>query len=137
MKIKFLREDVVFNNVPYADISIKGSQLKISLDDKDENRITLCLYPIQAIKLITEDCYDFPAEIINECKQKYGFYKRHVVEILDSPWIQQLKTTASMYQNDAGFLDKSRHFLIDLRDNIVEVVAWNIEIQTIENGHSK
>ncbi|MCH5163649.1 MAG: hypothetical protein J1F36_01385, partial [Clostridiales bacterium] len=57
-----------------------------------------------------------------------GYYQRHILEVENSEWINQLKYSLMQRDEDATFMDKARHFIFDLRDNLIEIIAWNLEV---------
>jgi hypothetical protein len=110
--------------VPLMELAIAKSQVKLSLDDADEQRRHIIFRPYQAIRVTTEDCFLVPPDS--------GFYKGGVFMVEDSPWLVELGQALSRIDRRAKFLDKSYHYVIPSGDDIVEVVAWKIEWNDVE-----
>ena len=106
-------------------LEVEEHYVKVSISDDWLAFTRLTFAPYQCLRLTTEDCFLWPTEL--ECH-------RTVVELADSPWIQQLR--ASLHTNDpyADFMDKAHHFLIPSRHSIVEVVAWELTWETVPGG---
>lgn len=128
--LKIIEKNLIVNNVPLENISVNGGKIVIELDDKSEKRYRLTFSPIQAQKIITIDCADSNSFFSEECLI-CGKYQRFLLEVVESEWIKQLKSDLKKNDENANFMDKSRHFVLDLRDIIVEIVAWNYEIEEV------
>ena len=46
-----------------------------------------------------------------------------------SPWLDELRDGLAEVDHHADFLDKAVHFLVPAGDNVLEVVAWRVEIE--------
>ena len=128
MKImtKIFESSIIIHTVPFAKTIIDDAYHKIivEFDDIDERRRRLCFSPYQAIRIVTADCsdYDFIPDDI-----PIGEYKSYIREVCDSKWIRELKNELKARNPDATFLDNARHFIFDMGESVLEVVATKVE----------
>lgn len=108
------------HSTPLANITSVDSKLLIELDDINEKRFCLCFNPYQAFQVITADCYSPPVGIT--------ILLQGVYEIFGSSWINRLEDVALKCDHDSTFMKKSRHFIIPLQDQFLEVIAWDIQL---------
>jgi hypothetical protein len=73
--------------------------------------------------VITADCFDLPPEI--------QAFPKEIVEVIDSPWIAELKAVLKKTDHTATFMDRARHFLIPAQDEFIEVVAWDLSCERL------
>jgi hypothetical protein len=134
--LQIVDRDLKIHNVPLEKIQISDGSIKIILDDIYEKSKCLIFKPYQAIKITTVDCADLSfLETYPELFPS-GIYQRYLLEETESSWIPKLRE--SLVVPDDDFLIQSRHFILDLRDNIVEIVAWDIQISDeIESSNSQ
>ncbi len=126
MHIKIIRDDIVLHEIPLEKIKFDENKLIISVEDSNGKRFSIVFSPVQAFRATTADCIEFDAQIIDSCCKNTGIYKRHIIEILDSDWIEYLRKTL-LLRNEHDFLHESRHFYIDIGDFVWEIVANNIK----------
>ena len=132
MKAKIINKSFIINNVPLEHISIEEYVIVIELDDVNENRYRMVFKPYQALKITTADCFDKDILLIRESFE-LGIYQRHILEVENSEWIMQLKKALKENDEDASFMKESRHFIVDLRDNILEISAVDFELSEIKD----
>ena len=107
-----------FQSSFWADVSgIEVGSLTVQVDD-DEWLIAFTFSPYQGLRLTTEDCFLWPEDVL---------YERPLFEMVDSPWIEELKAGLKVNDSSATFMDEAHHFLIPARQNVIEVVAWNVK----------
>jgi hypothetical protein len=106
---------------PLASIQIKNSRVVVELDEETEKRIELLFQPYQAIRVITADCFFLPKGV--------SIVSQRVVEVVDSEWITTLKANLRLVDETGNFMEKSRHFIIPLQDEFLEIVAWNVVVR--------
>lgn len=119
MSLKIITREVEFNITPLEDISINTTSINIYFDDINEKRWKLTFCPFQAVKIVTVDCANPKMFLLN------GTWQRFIIEMLDSNWIRELKSTLSQNDEGADFMEKAHHFILPFQDNIIEVVAWD------------
>jgi hypothetical protein len=107
------------NVTPLATVMFDSPKIVVELDDCQEQRIRLIFEPYQAARMITADCFDFSEEV--------ELIAQTVMEVKDSPWIEELRGVLEINDSGASFLDKSRHFLLPLQDDFLEIVAWGVK----------
>ena len=122
--IKIADGNLVLHNVPLPEIRYADSTLTLELDDEHFRRKTVVFSPIQGIKLTTSDCADIPTA---EKSFSSGRYKRYVLEDTDSAWVKELRN--GIIDKNDDFTKKTRHFIIDIGDELLEIAAWNMEIK--------
>ena len=96
-----------------------GPQAVLEFDDADERRIRLVFPGWQAIRITTVDCFRVNSLFID------GRLVRSLLEVHDSPWLRELSAELSRTDYSATFMDKSRHFIVFLGDNVLEVAAYH------------
>ena len=108
------------NATPLALVVCSGSKIIVEVDDTSESRIKFIFEPYQAIKMVTVDCFNL----------SYGMsiIPQTVMEIKNSVWIDELRKALKLTDYEADFMDKSKHFLLPLQDDFLEVVAWNVKV---------
>lgn len=105
-------------------------QICIEFDDVDGKRYKAVFSPYQAIKVTTEDCVDCMdvERFLKSESLSSGRYQRHILEVENSEWVKQLKKNLKENDDGATFMDSARHFILDLRDDLVEIIAQNFEL---------
>ena len=124
MKTKIIIKDFEIHTTPLEKMSVSANSIEIFLDDIKENRIKITAKPYQAIKITTIDCVS-SLDYKNDYCYRDGRFHRHILEIEDSSLVNELKEKTS----DSSFLEKSRHFVLPLQENIVELVAYDIKLE--------
>ena len=124
--LQIFDKDLVIHEVPIEKICVSEGSIKIVVDDITEKRKNIIFKPYQAVKITTVDCADL--SFVDSCPDMFasGTYKRYLLEKTESSWIPKLKESLADPNDD--FLNKSRHFILHLGDNLVEIVAWDVNI---------
>jgi len=112
------------NSTPLAALTIESPCVAVEVDDKEENRVRILFLPYQAIKITTTDCYIPPRNL--------SVIPRVVVEVVNSPWLDELRANLFRIDEAAKFMDKARHFLLPLQDDFLEIAAWEITLEQVE-----
>lgn len=124
--IKIFEPSIIIHTVPFAKTIIddKDNTVIVEFDDIDERRRRFCFSPYQAVRIVTADCsdYDFIPDDI-----PIGEYKSYIREVCDSKWIRELKKELKARDPHATFLDNARHFIFDMGESVLEVVATEVE----------
>jgi len=124
MITKVINKDFEIHTTPLEKISMNANSVEIFLDDVKEIRYKISARPYQAVKIITIDCTS-SVDYYNDYCYRDGRFRRHILEIESSSFINDLKEKTS----DSVFLEKSRHFVLPLQENIVELVAYDITVE--------
>ena len=132
MITKIIDKSFIINNVPLDKISIEQNTVTIDFDDVNEQRYKIIFTPYQAVKVTTADCFDKDILLTSETLES-GRYQRHILEVENSEWIEQLKKALKENDENATFIEQARHFIIDLRDKIFEIVANDFELNSAKN----
>jgi len=127
MTTKIIDKSFIINNVPLDEMRITSNSLIINFDDINEKRCEIIFKPYQALKVTTADCFDKDILLING-NLETGRYQQHILEVENSEWIEELKNILLETDPNANFLEKARHFILDMGDNIIEIIATNIKI---------
>lgn len=124
--LQIIDKELMIHETPLEKFYINEDSIKIVIDDICEKSKSLIFKPYQAIKITTVDCADL--SFIDSCPDLFssGIYQRYLLEETESLWITKLRETLVNPNDD--FLIRSRHFILHLGDNLVEIVAWNVEI---------
>ena len=126
---KVLHKDIELHSVPLENIEITNNTIKITYDDINEDRMELMFKTYQAFKITTIDCVS-AQDYYNEFCYRDGIYHRHILEIINSPWIKSLKN--SLTDITATFLDKAHHYFLLLGDSVLEIIAFdNYELKKL------
>lgn len=114
----------ILNSEPLASVSIKGHSVVVEADDGKERRHRFTFSVHQAVRMTTADCF-VPTYTLSGLPGA-------VLEVKNSLWIDKLKDALEDMDNEnAAFMNKARHFVLPLRDNFLEVVAWKIDCHPI------
>jgi len=111
------------HTVPLPSIRIETPKVVVHLDDESERRVQLEFKPYQGVRITTVDCFDSPS--------RSSLLSNTIVEVLNSSWIFELHHNLKHIDFTANFMKYSRHFLVPLGDDVLEVVAWNMEVMQI------
>lgn len=124
--LQIIDRNLKIHECPLEKFYVAKGSIKIVIDDIYENSKSLIFQPYQAIRITSVDCADL--SIIDSCADVFatGKYQRYLLEETESTWIPKLRET--LVDPDDDFLIKSRHFVLHLGDNLVEIVAWNVNI---------
>lgn len=144
MKAKILYKNFQIHDVPFERVVFDDQIITdryILLDDINEKRWKIKFKVYQALKITTIDCagLDFSkgGDFEDACfEDKEGFpvpqFQSHIMEVENSEWIKEMKKTLKRYDLQDNFMEKSRHFLIPCYDNIIEIIAWDIELEEVK-----
>lgn len=111
-----------FHNTPLPEVKINSPSVLLFVDKPNEERFQIEFSPYQAARIITVDCFDLGLISSDES------ISMTIYEVLNSKWIKQLKIELKGNDEGANFLDKSKHFMMPLQDDFLEVVAWEYNI---------
>ncbi len=104
---------------PLPIIRVEPPRIIVEVDDDQEKRIRFIFRPYQAMRLITDDCFRLPPGL--------SILPQRVVEVIDSPWILELREALKRNDETATFMNNARHFLFPLQDDFLEIVAWDLQ----------
>jgi hypothetical protein len=107
------------HTVPLTTVRHEQGTVRVEYGDHENYTVCLVFEPMQAYRVTTADCFVIPQ----------GFLPYTVVEVLDSPWIAELKAALRIRHRYATFMEKARHFLIPGGDDFVEIVAWSVRLE--------
>jgi len=127
-KIKVIMKEFEIHTTPLEELVMCDYKIIVELDDINEKRHKILFKPFQAVKITTVDCTKSP-DYFNEYSFRNGRYQRYILVIEDSDWIEQLKKDFT--DKRAKFLNEAIHYVLPLQDNIIEIVAHNIEVQKV------
>jgi len=98
----------------------------IEFDNAEERRLQLIFKGGGvALRITLIDCFDLEKLKVN------SQFPRHLLEIIDSPWIHELTTNFHKSNPYDNLMEQVHHFVLPLGDNVVEVAAWEYEIRRI------
>lgn len=111
----------VLSRVMYPTITIADRIVQAVVTDTDERDVILRFRPYQSLRVTTMDCYlgteDLP-------RQLDGVHWSRV-----SPWLDELTEALSEIDRTADFMQRAIHFLVPAGDDVLEVVAWQIQVE--------
>lgn len=119
MQLKVPSEQLpMLHTTPLATVIYKDTKITVNVDDVNENRWELVFQPFQAIRITTIDCFYIADDVYLESGR--------IVEVVKSTWIDSLKKASLEIDCDASFMNKSRHFLVPLQDDFLEIISWGV-----------
>ena len=127
MKTNVIMRDFEIHSTPLEKISIDSNSIEILLDDVAENRYKISAKPYQAIKIVTIDCAS-SVDYHNDYCFRDGRYHRHILLIENSDFLNTLREKTS----ENNFLEKAKHFVLPLQDNIIELIAYDLNVEKVE-----
>ena len=107
--------------VPTPYVEVHDHHVVVEIEDSFEgrDRRTRAVFEVfQAVRVITEDCFIYPVGLFE--------ISLGMVEVVDSPWIEELKADLARHHPGAVFMEQAKHFLIPTRYKVVEVVGWRV-----------
>jgi hypothetical protein len=107
--------------VMYPRITIADRVVEVVVTDTDERDVTLRFRPYQALRLTTMDCYLGPDALP---RQLDGVQWSRA-----SAWLEELTGALSEIDLTADFMQRAIHFLVPAGDDVLEVVAWRIQVE--------
>ena len=111
------------HKTPLASIICNAPKILVEADDKKESRIKFVFEPYQAVKITTFDCFSL--------LDGKPIIPQTVMEVRNSSWIEELRNTLKLTDCEAKFMNNSKHFLLPLGEDFLEVIAWNVEVEPI------
>ena len=108
---------------PLALVICDTPKVTVEADNEKEARVRFVFEPYQAIRMVTADCFSVSEGI--------SIIPQTIVEIKNSTWIDELRSTLKMTDCDADFMDKARHFLFPLQDDFLEIIAWDVRVESV------
>lgn len=112
------------HETPLGVVKIASPSVFVDVDDEGENRVRLIFCTYQAVRMTTTDCYLPPAGL--------SVIPRTVVRVLGSAWVADLRRKLRKTDILADFLEKSQHYLVPLQDDFLEVVAWGVAVEDVD-----
>lgn len=106
--------------IPVGTVQAGMHNVIVTLDD-DDRKLTLAFSPFQGLKITTTDCFMIPDDM--------NLVHRTIMEVHNSEWLAELSAGLAITDETATFRGKSRHFLIPVYDNYIEIAAWNIRFE--------
>lgn len=113
------------NSSPLARVEIACAKVVVEADDMDEQRWRFVFSPFQAVRVVTADCFEMPGGLPID--------PQTVVELVDSPWVAELRSSLARNDHGANFMDRAHHFLIPAQDDFIEVVAWSVACERVSD----
>lgn len=126
MNVKVIIPEFEIHTTPLEEIVIDTTSITITLDDINEERYRIFVQPYQAINIVTIDCV-VSRDYYNEFCYRDGKYHRHILQIENSSYINAL--TERMH--GAKFMKELKHFVLPLQDNLIEFIAFDINLDKI------
>lgn len=106
MRAKIFDESLIIHTVPLAEVHVGQTDVRVEFDDIYEKRHTVVFAPLQAVRMNTTDCFDLEI-LVERVDLPENPYKRYILEVIDSPWIELLKRELKKRYENATFMEKS------------------------------
>jgi hypothetical protein len=132
MRLEPIADLPEFTEVPYLSyLEIEDHSVLVSLDglDNTPRYLHLKFSPMQGVRVTTEDCFLEPPGLPD--------HPSPVVEVIGSPWIEELRAALRRIDRGASFMDHAHHYLILCRESYVEVVAWEVTWEVVDHTQSQ
>ena len=139
MKTKVVYPKFIIHTTPLERVEFDNNKkyTYIYLDDVNEKRWCIKASVNVALKIVQFDCTswndtrDCPPECFeNGDRSFFSKFERHILEVIDSEWVKELKeTTLKTIDPALENLEKARHFILPLYDNVIEFIAWDIILE--------
>ena len=130
------------HNIPMETVIFDESgkyESCILLDDVNEKRWKIKIKFFRAIKIMTNDsaCLNFfkGGDFGDDCfidSEGHPSFLSFIMEVEDSEWIREIKSKRTIDSPNDSYMNKIRHFLIPCYDNIIEIIAGNIELEEVK-----
>ena len=138
---KVIYKDFQIHNVPLERIEYdirEREDTKIFLDDANEKRWVIKPVVLLALKMTASDYAPptrgtFPEECYVKSDMGIMLFRRHILELENSEWIQALKANWNEGDSEWEVVNKARHFVLPLYDNHIEFIAWDIILEEADN----
>ena len=121
-------KDFEIHTTPLEKVIMDAYEIQIFLDDINEKRYKIRICPYQAYRIVTIDCFSI-ATYYNEYCTRDGVYHTHILEVVESEWIKELKN--SLTDTHAIFLNEAKHYVLPLQENVIEFVAKGFDMVEI------
>lgn len=125
MNILIYKKEYEFHTTPMENIVLNPYSIEIDIDNIEEERYRILIKPYIAFKVVTIDCAS-SRDYFHEYCYRDGRFHRHILEIENSPWIEQLGKNIA-YHN-SHILRDVKHFVLPLQDIVIEVIAKELVI---------
>lgn len=143
MKTKIIYKDFQVNNVPMETVIFDESgnhESCILLDDVNEKRWKIKIKNFCAIKIMTNEsaCLNFfkGGDFEDGCfidGEDHPDFLSFIMEVETSKWIEDIKSKRAIVTPNDDYMSEIRHFLIPCYDNIIEILAKDIELEEVTN----
>ena len=101
-------------------IQMADRSIRATVQDIGGHELVLTFQPYQAARVVTVDCYRAPEGL--------GHRPRSIYWSRSSAWLNELRGRLTELDPGADFLDRAIHFLVPAGDDVLEVVAWRVEV---------
>lgn len=101
-------------------IQVADRAIRATLQDAQGHDLVLTFKPYQAARLVTVDCYRAPEGL--------GHRPRSIHWARSSAWLDELRERLAELDPGADFMERAIHFLVPAGDDVLEVVAWQVEV---------
>lgn len=125
MKNSIFLPDFEIHTTPLEKISMNTYSIDITLDDIHERRYRISAKPYQAFRVTCIDCLS-SEDYYNEYCYRGGRFHRHILQIEDSPIIDELKS--GLVDTTATFLNDAKHYVLPLQEILVDIVTWKLTV---------
>jgi hypothetical protein len=119
-----LRTDLPrLHETPLGVIRVENGRVTVEGDTPEEVRVRFVCEPYQAVRMVTIDCAPMPEGLVLRGGE--------IIEVRNSAWVAALRDVLQRVDHTATFLDRARHFIFPLQDDLLEVVAWDVRVEGV------
>jgi hypothetical protein len=101
-------------------IAIDDTSVTTTARDVGGHDVAFHMAPIQAVRVTTIDCFQAPSGLAHRLTRVHG--------ATSSQWLDELSAALAVIDPSATFMERAVHVIVPLGDNVLEVVAWTIEV---------
>lgn len=131
--IKIYDKSITIHEVPLEKIFIEDRKVISEFDDVYEKRRKIQFYDYQGIKITPFDNQDLSLSFCKECCVDKTYVKC-LLENTDLTWRQELQKNLESRFRYNDIVNEYNHFVLDLGDDILEIVAKGYEEITNNNN---
>lgn len=122
---QILRLGRIFGGV----VSITPHWIELACESTEHEGLLVRFSPYQAVRFTTIDCFAGTRGFSGTCNG--------IQEIRGSEWIKQLRSTLKTVDEDADFLNRSKHYALATGDAVVEIVSAPFTVSAVSRERAR
>lgn len=124
MSVKIVTTEFKIHSTPLEQLILKSGQLIAEFDDIHEQRVRLIFKGIRGLRVMDDDCItDYSLVMVGDTAP------RHLLEMEPSAWKEDYVSRIAI-KHIILRVEAFRHFILPLRDYVVEILADDFSVST-------